>query len=47
MFLKIKNNYFEFMKLFIFNTEIYFLNYISVNDSIIIFILYYILEIIK
>jgi hypothetical protein len=45
--LKTKNNYFKPMKLLEFVTEICFFNHISANDFIIIFILYYIPEIIK
>jgi hypothetical protein len=47
IFLKTKRNYFKSMKLFNFEMDIYFPDYISPNDLIILFILYYILEIIK
>jgi hypothetical protein len=45
--LKTKNNYFKFIKLFNFESQIYFLDYMFFNDFIIIFILYYISKIIQ
>lgn len=47
IFLKIKNDYFEFIKLFYFDIKIHFLDHTSTDDPIIIFILYYTLEIIE
>jgi hypothetical protein len=46
-FLKIKNDHFEPIKLPKFITEIHFPNHMFADDPITIFILYYILEIIK
>jgi hypothetical protein len=45
--LKTKSDYFESIKLLDFEPEIYLPNYISPDNPIIIFILYYIPEIIK
>lgn len=46
-FLKTKKNHFEPMKLPNFETDIHLPNYISLDNPIIFFILYYIPEIIK